>query len=161
MRASPYLTYPLPRIGEFLCGVKEVAFVPYAAVTFSYAEYERRVQERFSTLGIRRAVGAPRGRPRGGDPPCRSDLRRRRQHLRAGQEDAGAWADAGDPQPREGRRALCGVVGGQQRGLPCDLDDQRHADRRTCLVPCRGGGEVPDQSPLSRRQSRGTCWRDA
>lgn len=50
---EPYLTYPLPRIGEFLCGVKEVAFVPYAAVTFSYAEYERRVQERFSTLGIR------------------------------------------------------------------------------------------------------------
>lgn len=50
---EPYLTYPLPRIGELLCGVKEVAFVPYAAVTFSYAEYERRVQERFSTLGIR------------------------------------------------------------------------------------------------------------
>lgn len=50
---EPYLTYPLPRIGEFLRGVKEVAFVPYAAVTFSYAEYERRVQERFATLGIR------------------------------------------------------------------------------------------------------------
>ena len=32
---------------------QEVAFVPYAAVTFSYADYERRVQARFSELGIR------------------------------------------------------------------------------------------------------------
>jgi len=50
---EPYLAYPLRRIGEFLHGVREVAFVPYAAVTFSYADYERRVQERFATLGIR------------------------------------------------------------------------------------------------------------
>lgn len=50
---EPYLRYPLPRIGEFLKGVKEVVFVPYAAVTFSYAEYERRVAERFAELGIR------------------------------------------------------------------------------------------------------------
>lgn len=50
---EPYLAYPMPRIGEFLRGVKEVAFIPYAAVTFSYAEYERRVQERFAALGIR------------------------------------------------------------------------------------------------------------
>ena len=39
-----YLAYPMPRIGEFLRGVREVAFVPYAAVTFSYADYERRVK---------------------------------------------------------------------------------------------------------------------
>lgn len=50
---EPYLAYPMPRIEEFLRGVKEVAFVPYAAVTFSYAAYERRVQERFAALGIR------------------------------------------------------------------------------------------------------------
>ncbi len=50
---EPYLAYPMPRIEEFLRGVKEVAFVPYAAVTFSYAAYERRVQERFAQLGIR------------------------------------------------------------------------------------------------------------
>ncbi len=48
-----YLRYPLPEIGRFLCGIHEIAFVPYAAVTFSYAEYERRVQARFSELGIR------------------------------------------------------------------------------------------------------------
>lgn len=50
---EPYLAYPMPRIETFLRGVREVAFVPYAAVTFSYAEYERRVQERFAPLGIR------------------------------------------------------------------------------------------------------------
>lgn len=48
-----YLRYPLPEIGRFLDGVDEIAFVPYAAVTFSYAEYERKVQARFAELGIR------------------------------------------------------------------------------------------------------------
>ena len=48
-----YLRYPLAEIGRFLQGVREIAFVPYAAVTFSYAEYEKEVQARFSELGIR------------------------------------------------------------------------------------------------------------
>lgn len=48
-----YLRYPLPEIGRTLAGVREIAFVPYAAVTFSYAEYERKVQERLAELGIR------------------------------------------------------------------------------------------------------------
>ena len=48
-----YLRYPLPEIGRFLQGVREIVFVPYAAVTFSYAEYEKKVQARFSELGIR------------------------------------------------------------------------------------------------------------
>lgn len=34
-------------------GVTEVVFIPYAAVTFSYDEYERRVQERFNEIGIK------------------------------------------------------------------------------------------------------------
>jgi len=50
---EPYLKYPIGNIGAFLKGVREVAFVPYAAVTFSYAEYERRVQARFDEIGIR------------------------------------------------------------------------------------------------------------
>ncbi len=50
---EPYLQYPLPEIAKTFAGVKEVVFIPYAAVTFSYAEYERRVQERFAALGIR------------------------------------------------------------------------------------------------------------
>ncbi len=48
-----YLRYPLAEIGRFLENVREVAFVPYAAVTFSYAEYEKKVQTRFAELGIR------------------------------------------------------------------------------------------------------------
>ena len=48
-----YLRYPLNAIGGFLGGVKEVAFVPYAAVTFSYAAYEVKVQARFDELGIK------------------------------------------------------------------------------------------------------------
>lgn len=48
-----YLRYPMPQIEKFLSGIREIAFVPYAAVTFSYEEYERRVQERFSEIGIR------------------------------------------------------------------------------------------------------------
>ena len=48
-----YLRYPLPQIAEHLKGVKEVAFVPYAGVTFSYDEYEAKVQERFAELGIK------------------------------------------------------------------------------------------------------------
>ena len=50
---EPYLQYPMPQIGDFLNGVKEIVFVPYAAVTFSYAEYEAKVQARFDELGIR------------------------------------------------------------------------------------------------------------
>lgn len=48
-----YLKYPIEEIGRHLAGVKEVLFVPYAAVTFSYAEYERKVQERFDEIGIK------------------------------------------------------------------------------------------------------------
>ena len=86
-----YLAYPMPRIGEFLCRLR-------AARAGAF-------------LGIRhpRPLGAPRRRSRGDDPPCRSDLRRRRQHLRAGQKDAGAGADAGDPQPGEGGCPLRGL----------------------------------------------------
>ena len=47
-----YLRYPLPEIEKFLHGVKEIVFVPYAAVTFSYEEYERKVQARLSEIGI-------------------------------------------------------------------------------------------------------------
>ncbi len=48
-----YLHYPLPEIDRFLGPIREVVFVPYAAVTFSYAEYERKVQARLGEAGIR------------------------------------------------------------------------------------------------------------
>ena len=50
---QPYLQWPLEHIRKFLGGCAEtIAFVPYAAVTFSYDEYEARVQKRFDDLGI-------------------------------------------------------------------------------------------------------------
>lgn len=48
-----YLKYPINNIKEFLGGVKDVLFIPYAAVTFSYDEYLRRVQERFDEIGVK------------------------------------------------------------------------------------------------------------
>ena len=50
---EPYLNYPMPRIDEFLGSVREVVFVPYAGITFSYAEYEAKVQARFAEYGIK------------------------------------------------------------------------------------------------------------
>ena len=50
---EPYLQYPIQKIGSFLSGVKEVVFIPYAAVTFSYAAYEAKVQARFNEIGIK------------------------------------------------------------------------------------------------------------
>ena len=48
-----YLKYPIAEIQKTLVGVTEVVFIPYAAVTFSYEEYERKVQERFDEIGIK------------------------------------------------------------------------------------------------------------
>ena len=47
-----YLEYPKRQIADFLGGVRQVAFVPYAAVTFSSDDYLTKVQARFSELGI-------------------------------------------------------------------------------------------------------------
>jgi len=49
-----YLQHPKEQIGRFLKPFAgEVLFIPYAAVTFSYDDYEKKVQERFGELGIR------------------------------------------------------------------------------------------------------------
>ncbi|MBI5542046.1 MAG: dipeptidase PepE [Bacteroidia bacterium] len=47
-----YLAYPMPHIKDFL-GSKSLncVFLPYAAVTFSYDEYEQKVQKRFNEIG--------------------------------------------------------------------------------------------------------------
>lgn len=49
---EPYLDYPKHRIRDFL-GTAHVRalFIPYAAVTFSYDDYEKKVQERFREIG--------------------------------------------------------------------------------------------------------------
>ena len=52
MPGKPYLDYPKNEIKKFL-GEKPVTalFIPFAAVTFSYDEYCRKVEERFSEIG--------------------------------------------------------------------------------------------------------------
>ena len=50
---EPYLKYPIAEIAKTLNGITEVVFVPYAAVTFSYDEYEAKVQQRFDEIGIK------------------------------------------------------------------------------------------------------------
>ncbi len=52
MAGEPYLQYPMPEIEIFL-GNKplKIIFIPYAAVTFSYDEYEAKVNERFNEIG--------------------------------------------------------------------------------------------------------------
>ncbi len=49
---EPYLGYPKKEIQQFL-GEKKVhaLFIPYAAVTFSFDEYEVKVAERFTEIG--------------------------------------------------------------------------------------------------------------
>ncbi len=50
-----YLTYPLPHIKDFLLNHKseKIAFIPYAAVTFSYDEYEAKVNKSFAAIGLK------------------------------------------------------------------------------------------------------------
>ncbi len=50
-----YLEYPKENIKKF-CeenSVKEVVFIPYAGVTFSYDEYEEKVQKRFQQFNVK------------------------------------------------------------------------------------------------------------
>ena len=49
-----YLEYPKKNIADFLAkyGVSKVLFIPYAAVTFSYGAYQKKVQARFSEFGV-------------------------------------------------------------------------------------------------------------
>lgn len=47
-----YLEYPTPYIKEFLGDkAKNALFIPYAAVTFSFEEYEEKVNTRFAQIG--------------------------------------------------------------------------------------------------------------
>lgn len=48
-----YLKYPINNIKEFLRDIREVLFVPYAAVSFSYDEYLAKVQARFDEIGVK------------------------------------------------------------------------------------------------------------
>lgn len=50
-----YLSYPLPHIKDFLKNTQTetIAFIPYAAVTFSFDEYEQKINQRFNEIGLK------------------------------------------------------------------------------------------------------------
>ena len=48
-----YLKYPINESAKSLEGIDVVVFVPYAAVTFSYDEYEAKVQDRLNEIGVK------------------------------------------------------------------------------------------------------------
>lgn len=48
-----YLKYPLGEIKDFLGEIDSVLFVPYAAVTFSFDAYLKKVSDRLSEIGVR------------------------------------------------------------------------------------------------------------
>ena len=118
---EPYLKYPMPRIDEFLGSVREVVFVPYAGITFSYAEYEAKRAGPFCGIRHQGTFRTPFERSPAYDPRGTGHLRRRRQHLRPDQENAGAGAVESHPRQDQGRHALHRLVGRQQRLLPDDL----------------------------------------
>jgi dipeptidase E len=49
---EPYMAYPTPHIKEFLgTSAVKALFIPYAAVTLTFDDYETRVKERFNEIG--------------------------------------------------------------------------------------------------------------
>ena len=52
MPGTPFFTWPKPHVKAFLGDEsKELVFIPFAAVTFSYDEYEQKVKEAFGDIG--------------------------------------------------------------------------------------------------------------
>lgn len=52
MPGEEYFSYPTPYIKEFLGNEpKNIIFIPFAAVSFSFDEYEQKVKSRIETLG--------------------------------------------------------------------------------------------------------------
>jgi dipeptidase E len=49
---QPYLDWPLDYIDRFLGDVRNCLFIPYAAVNFSYDDYETKVQQALQVKGI-------------------------------------------------------------------------------------------------------------
>ncbi len=50
---QPYLDWPMDYIDRFIGNISEALFIPYAGVSFSYDDYEQKVQEALSMRGIK------------------------------------------------------------------------------------------------------------
>jgi len=145
----------LPETGRFLDGVREIVFVPYAAVTFSYADYEKKVQARFAELGIR-----VRSVHRAKDPAA---LVRGAEAICVGGGNTFALAKKMQQQGLmtailrkiKAGTPYVGWSAGSNVCCPTICDNKRHAHRGTGVVQSHRSGQIPDQPPLPRRQPRG------
>lgn len=52
MAGEPFLQYSKPEIGRFLQGKSNVVFIPYANVSMSYDDYEAKINDCLSTVGV-------------------------------------------------------------------------------------------------------------
>ena len=138
---EPYLKYPMPRIDEFLGSVREVVFVPYAGITFSYAEYEAKVQARFAEYGIK-----VRSVHRSKDP---RRMIREAQAICVG--GGNTFALTKKMQEQGLLKAILGKIkaGTPYIGWSAGSNVQGYRGR-----------EVPDQPPLPGRQPRRSRRRD-
>ena len=157
---EPYLKYPMPRIDEFLGSVREVVFVPYAGITFSYAEYEAKVQARFAEYGIK-----VRSVHRSKDP--------RRMIREAQAICVGGGNTFALTKKMQEQGLLKAILGKIKAGTPyigwsagsnvccptiCTTNDMPIVEPES--FKAIGGREVPDQPPLPGRQPRRSRRRD-
>jgi dipeptidase E len=52
MPGTPFFTWPQPWVRQFLGTGKKLIFIPFAAVTFSFDEYEEKVKDAFKPMGF-------------------------------------------------------------------------------------------------------------
>ena len=52
MAGEPFLEYSKDEIARFLSGRQNIVFIPYAAVTFSFDDFEAKVNRRFRDFGL-------------------------------------------------------------------------------------------------------------
>ena len=53
MKGDPYLAWPTSHLKEYLRGVRNLLFIPYAGVTVSYDDYTETVQRALSDTGVK------------------------------------------------------------------------------------------------------------
>lgn len=52
MPGKPYLEWPLEEIAKMLYGKKKIVFIPFAAITFSFEEYTKAVNDSLERVGL-------------------------------------------------------------------------------------------------------------
>ena len=164
-----YLRYPLPEIGRFLDGVREIVFVPYAAVTFSYAELQKKRCRRVSPNWASRVRSVHRAK----DPAA---LVRGAEAICVGGGNTFALAKKMQQQGLmtailrkiKAGTPYVGWSAGSNVCCPTISDNERHAHRGTGVVQSHRSGQIPRSTPTTStptprgapgRPANGASWR--